>query len=172
MTWHQSLTDGAYMTAARLRAHIPRLEIRPTDQTSTIIAAEHDDALFVPVEAESVYLVTMVLIVSETSGTSGDVRTDWQIPPGANLDDLYVSRMYLPIGGTSVTSTNVGLTGQQWTSASGAGAVTTATPLYTSGVLATGVNPGELRLLTGKWTSSATTAYFAAGSWLRVERIG
>jgi hypothetical protein len=78
---------GGRALAAALRAIAPLSAIKAADETvSTGVGTlQNDDALFIPVEANSVYMFVVLLGYQGGTAGSSDLKTGWSLPSGATM---------------------------------------------------------------------------------------
>lgn len=158
---------GSRVTALAMNRLYPMIRTKQAAQSVTSSTTlVDDDTLWVPLEADATYLVTLTLAV--TGATAGDVKTAWTIPSGATGQ-----RACLGLAGasTSATASDASNRSTTWTASVPYGVTTTASTVMEDGTITTAAAAGVLRLQWAQNASSGTATIVEAGSYLQVERL-
>lgn len=171
-------TDDSLVVAGSLTvAGVGQVQfVRKTaDETVTSSATpQNDDHLFLPVAANAVYLVEVVLMSLDAGDFVGDITTAFAYPTGttAHVTGAGPHNTDLSAGSNSNTEW-IARQGQTGTSSTatpyGAGTITTG--LVIKAQIATGGTAGTLQLQWAQNVSNATGTTVKAGSWMRMERV-
>lgn len=169
---YPSWTAGQKITAALLNAMQPLYVAKPSDQSVTSSTTNvNDTALFLALEANSVYTVSGLLLYS--AHQDGDIRMGWAVPAGATFQWICHAQN---AGGTSGISTGVVVDLQN----AGAGtfplggADTGNTTVMTGllcGRIVTSGTAGNLQYNWAQRVSSGTASIMRAGSWIQAQRV-
>lgn len=135
---------------------------------------QNDDHLFLPVAANAIYLVEVVLMSLDTGDFVGDIATAFTYPTGttAHVTGIGPHNTDLSAGSNSNTEwiARQGQTGTAST-ATPYGVGTIATGLILRAQIATGGTAGTLNLQWAQNVSNATGTTVKTGSWMRMERV-
>lgn len=165
-TW----TSGDVITSRRLLASRPLTAVKRSEQECTVTTESYDDALFIDVEANAVYEVSMGISAIERTGTNGDITIQYATPFGSRNEGR--GGRGPQIGVTSTTNTTAKLLANWWAAGMTYGVVAGSSAAITEdGILVTGPNPGRLHLMWTKATSSTAVLVVQAGGYLRAVRI-
>lgn len=172
MATYPNVLAGARITAALLQSMSPGYVEKPTDQTVTSSTANvNDTALFLPVEANAIYVLEGLLLYSCRDDT--DVKIGWTGPSGSTLEWIAhaqtVSGTTAISAGVVVDRQNIGFTSFPL---GGAGAEnSTVMTAKIRGRLDTAGTAGNLQLNWAQRISNATASIMRAGSWLTLRRV-
>lgn len=159
---------GQIITVAGLTEGLPTTIHKTTAQTVTNSTALVDDTqLAAEVDANSVYVVTLVLMVD--GPTAGDIRVSWSTPAGA----LTGSRLVVgaAVGTSSADATQVRATRHNWPTEVGYGVETLDARISERCVLTTGATAGTLQLRWAQQTANATPTRVITGSYMTIRKV-
>lgn len=163
MSVSDSLFAGSKLAATLLRAMGAQLAVKTLDEPITSsTAVQNDDALWLPVKANTAYFFVVILFVTGAAIGTGDIKVAFTTPAGANGVQGGV--------GYSTSSTNAtmlpgrGLTGS--TNPAGVNGASPFSPVLLVGQFTTGGAAGTMQLQWAQNTSSATATVVKAGSVL------
>lgn len=148
----------------------PPLTIRKTadENVNNSATFQDDDALVLPVAANTAYMLTCFLDYS--ADPAADIKLQWTFPAGATMT---WARGGASLGTAALDSTlHIGR--QDGTSTPSLGGITNNTTRLTAwpiGTLLTAGTAGNLRLQWAQNTAQAGNATIYAGSWLRLQKI-
>jgi hypothetical protein len=174
MAYYPNIQPGATITADLLNKMMPQVIYKPahTDRASTTTFTDDPD-LIVPLEANGVYYVRMMLHHASTDATR--FKTMWRVPSGT----LGGNRSCVgPDQGQILSGTSSGGTGRwgvhNFSTASTYGNRNDAGNqafAMEEGVIFMGSTPGTLALQWAQATSGATNTRLAQGSFMEVRRL-
>lgn len=159
---------GSKITSSNLNLGEPVWSYKTTDQSLTSnTTMQNDNDLFLTLAANGTYFFDAYIVYAQNVvNGSGDIKSQWTVPPGANL---YVTS-FGTSGASSLTTYDVtampAQTARVWPANLG-----TAMAAEPRGYVQTGVASGALQFQWAQNTSSATALFVKAGSWLRMWRV-
>jgi len=172
MARYPEILAGNRITAQLLDSMLPDIVIKPANETVTSSTTlQNDDDLFVSVEANAQYEMSLRLLHDSDNNAAADVKTGWTGPSGATMfwggHGANVAET-----GTSGTITAVNmethLINETMTFGGGDSSGTYA---IIGGVLTTSSTAGTLQLQWAQNTSNPIASTVRAGSVLSVRRI-
>jgi hypothetical protein len=166
MTALGQVAAGARITAAMLRAVSPNAAYKGSNQSvvsSTTVV--NDNALFVPVLANGVYLFEAFISYSGFTRGVSDLKMNWAAPSGSVLNWM---PMFLNTSGTLVAAGGNGLGAVIQAGTNGVSNNFTVTGL---GTLSVGSTAGNMQLQWAQNTSSTTATMVQAGSLLALWQV-
>lgn len=172
-TW-PPIAAGQRVTAALLTSMLPQTVVKQahTDRASTIIFSA-DPELTAPLEADAIYRVEFDLIAGAV--TAGDIQTRWSLPvsasglrivngPGSAAVDANADNIATRQGVHQFSPTTILYNGVR-------NSTSNYFRIYEYAIVTMG-DAGNVTLEWTQGTSSPTATRVAAGSVLRVRRIG
>ena len=154
----QRLTASLLQGAVGVKAGKGADTARSSANTGTTLTADPD--LTVTLAANSVYLVSLMLLYKGGTTGSSDFKFAWSLPAGASLAGEYMG-IANPIGLISATITGASVT-VSYTNGTG-----TPFDVTIEATVTTSSTAGNLTLTWAQNTSSATSTTLMAGSSLR-----
>lgn len=162
------VSGGNAFVTADINDNVPLLVRKTTNENAplNVAAVQDDDELFLPVEANSIYLVEGFF--RYTGGSANpDIRFNYSYPAGASFARFELGRTPASTVTNDVIETSVATSGD-----TGRGALTTQTCCLMWGDLQVGATPGTFRVRFGQVTADAVNLItMNLGSYLRLTKV-
>lgn len=167
MTTLSQINAGARITASMLRSVAPLSAYKGADETiSTGVGTlQNDDALFLTVEANSVYLFDAFIVYEGGTQGSSDLRIGWSVP---SLSTMGWTQLAKSTTGVAIAGNFSVETGTPPLGTGGAGGRLAA---VLQGTLATSGTPGTFQFRWCQNSGTAVNTIVHAGSLLAAWKI-
>jgi hypothetical protein len=173
MARYPEILAGNRITAQLLDSMLPDVVVKAANETVTSSTTlQNDDELFVSVEANAQYEVSLRLLHDSDNTAAADVKMSWTGPSGATMfwggHGANVAESGASSGTITATNMETHLINETMTFGGGD---STGTYAILGGVLVTSSTAGTLQYQWAQNTSNAIASTVRAGSTLSVRRI-
>lgn len=162
---------GLKPTGDLLQLMLPQIAYKlVTESVTSSTVLQNDNDLFVPVAANSTYLMELLLLHDSDNNAAADIDISWTGPTGATMNwGVHGANINETGSSGTITATNMQtrLINEEATFGGGDSTGTTA---FASGLLITSGTAGTLQLQWAQNTSNAVATNVRAGSWLKLTQ--